>query len=108
METIKNKDEFAKNVLQNPLPVLVDFSATWCGPCRNLAPIVAEFAQTNAGKVGVYTIDIDEAREVADEHGIQTVPTLMIFNKGQKAAERSGAMSKSALTKWVNQALELK
>lgn len=108
MNPIKDKQEFDTNVVKNTLPVLVDFSATWCGPCRNLAPIVEEFAKANAGKIGVYTIDIDEAREVAEEYGIQAVPTLMIFDKGKKLAERTGAMPKAALSKWVNQTLGIK
>jgi thioredoxin 1 len=108
MQEIQNATEFQQHVLQSSLPVLVDFSATWCGPCRMLAPVVEEFSKEQTGTWNVYKVDIDKTPDIADQYGIQAVPTLVVFQQGKIAAQRSGAMAKNALNKWVEKAIATK
>lgn len=86
---------FQKEVLQSDLPVLVDFSATWCGPCRQLTPIIDELARDYAGKVKIGKVDIDQSPEVAGTHGIMSVPTVLFFKKGNKVDTLIGLNAKS-------------
>jgi thioredoxin 1 len=81
---------FSNEVLKSDLPVLVDFTATWCGPCRQLAPIVDKLADDYQGKVKVGKLDIDAAPETARKYGIRSVPTVLIFRGGQKAGQVVG------------------
>ena len=79
------KDTFEKEVLQAEMPVLVDFFATWCGPCKLLAPILEEVAEEIADKAKIYKLDIDAAPNLAAQYGVMSVPTLILFNKGEVA-----------------------
>ena len=78
-----NDQNFESEVLQSDIPVLVDFYATWCGPCKSLTPIVEELAVEYSGKAKMAKIDIDEAPGVASSHGIMAVPTLILFKGGR-------------------------
>ncbi|MDO4502088.1 MAG: thioredoxin [Coriobacteriia bacterium] len=89
--------DFQEKVLDNPLPVLVDFSASWCGPCRRVAPIVDEIAQEHEGSVAVFKLDIDESRDIAERYRVMSVPTLMVFQDGQVVNTAIGARPKSAI-----------
>lgn len=88
---------FEAEVLKSTSPVLVDFGATWCGPCKQLAPIVEQLATEWSGKVKVAYVDVDKARETAMRYGIMSVPTVMIFNGGEAKDQVIGFQTKAAL-----------
>ena len=94
---IFKKDSFEKEVLKSEVPVLVDFSATWCGPCRSMEPILEELAKEIDGKVVVGKIDIDENEELANRFGIRSVPTMLVFSKGEVAERIVGITPKKAI-----------
>lgn len=82
--------EFDKQVLESDTPVLVDFWAVWCGPCRAIAPAVDAVAQEYSGRAKVLKLDVDENPEIAGRYGVQSIPTLLIFKGGQKVGELVG------------------
>ena len=88
---------FEAEVLKSTSPVLVDFGATWCGPCKQLAPIVEQLATEWSGKVKVAYVDVNKARETAMRYGIMSVPTVMIFNGGEAKDQVIGFQTKAAL-----------
>ena len=88
---------FKEDVLDQELPVLVDFWAPWCGPCRMVAPVVDEIAQQYEGKVKVVKLNTDENPQVASQYGIRSIPTLMIFKGGQRVDMVVGAVPKTTL-----------
>ena len=96
---------FESEVLQSQTPVLVDYWAEWCGPCKMIAPILDEVAGTYQGKLQIAKMNVDENREVPAKFGIRGIPTLMIFKDGQLAATKVGAMSKAQLTAFIDQQL---
>ena len=87
-------ENFQTEVLQSETPVLVDFSATWCGPCRQLSPIIDELAKEYDGKVKVGKVDVDQAQETAGKFEIRSVPTVLFFKGGKKVDSLVGANSK--------------
>ncbi|WP_302961800.1 thioredoxin [uncultured Adlercreutzia sp.] len=93
-EVIKSADEFEAKVLKAQGPVLVDFFATWCGPCRMVAPVIDEIAAEKAGEVSVYKVDIDQSPDLAFKYQVSSVPTLIVFENGQVKNERLGAQPK--------------
>ena len=96
---------FEADVLKAGKPVLVDYWAEWCGPCKMIAPILDEVAGTYDGKLQVAKMNVDENREVPAKFGIRGIPTLMLFKDGQLAATKVGAMSKAQLTAFIDQQL---
>ena len=96
---------FEADVLQAAQPILVDYWAEWCGPCKMIAPILDELSTTYAGKLQVAKMNVDENREIPAKFGIRGIPTLMLFKDGQLAATKVGAMSKAQLTAFVDQQL---
>jgi thioredoxin 1 len=94
MEVKLTSENFGAEVLESDVPVLVDFYAVWCGPCRMLAPIIEELAEELAGKVKVCKMDVDEAPELAEEYGVFSIPTLMVFKGGQVTGAGTGFMPK--------------
>jgi thioredoxin 1 len=93
---------FPADVLQAPGPVLVDFWAEWCGPCKMIAPILDEIAETHAGKVKIVKLNIDENPATAPRYGVRGIPTLMLFKGGNVEATKVGALSKSALAAFID------
>mgnify|MGYP000629632500 FL=1 len=96
---------FDADVLQSGTPVIVDFWAEWCGPCKMIAPILDEVASAYQGKLQVAKMNVDENRDVPAKFGIRGIPTLMVFKGGQLAATKVGAMSKAQLTAFIDQQL---
>jgi thioredoxin 1 len=96
---------FEADVLQAQKPVLVDYWAEWCGPCRMIAPILDDIANDYEDKLQVAKMDVDKNQETPAKYGVRGIPTLMLFKNGQVAATKVGAMPKSALQEWVKSVL---
>ncbi len=96
---------FAEDVLNSDGPVLVDFWAEWCGPCRQIAPALEEIAGEYDGRLTVSKINIDENPETPGQYGVRGIPTMMIFRDGELAATKVGAAPKSQITAWVDEVL---
>jgi thioredoxin 1 len=93
---------FDASVLQAPLPVLVDYWAEWCGPCRMIAPILEEISKEYAGRLTVAKVNVDENQQTPAKYGIRGIPTLMLFKNGNVEATKVGALSKSQLTAFID------
>ncbi|MCK5728934.1 MAG: thioredoxin TrxA [Methylococcales bacterium] len=94
-------DQFNEVVLKAGMPVLVDYWAEWCGPCKMIAPILSEIADDYAGKIIVAKINIDDNPETPQQYGVRGIPTLMIFKDGEVEATKVGALSKSELAQFI-------
>ncbi len=106
MSSVKVSDaEFENEVLKADGPVIVDFWAEWCGPCKALSPLVDELAGELAGKAKVVKINIDENPNAPTKYGVRGIPTLMVFKDGQLVDTKVGGMSKSQLSEWAQGAL---
>ena len=98
-------DTFEPEVLKSDTPVLVDYWAEWCGPCKMIAPILDEVAGTYGDKLQIAKMNVDENRDIPAKFGIRGIPTLMLFKNGELAATKVGAMSKAQLTAFLDQQL---
>ena len=103
MAAVVTDDSFEADVLNSPCPVLVDFWAPWCSPCRALTPVIEELAETFAGKVTIYKLNVDENPKAPVTYNIRAIPTLILFKNGQVADQLTGGVSKNNLTDFLNQ-----
>ena len=103
MEIELSPANFEEEVLKSDVPVLVDFWAPWCGPCRMLAPVLAQIAQEKSGVLKVGKVNVDEAVELAAQYGISSIPALLLFKSGQVAAQTVGFMQKADLERFAAQ-----
>ena len=103
-ELIKHVSDasFQSDVLQADKPVLVDFWAEWCGPCKSIAPILAEASEAYKDRLQVAKVNVDENQSIPAKYGIRGIPTLMLFKGGELAATKVGALSKSQLTAFID------
>ena len=92
-----NESNFESEVLKSDVPVLVDFTATWCGPCKALAPIVEKIADEFPGKIKVGKLDIDDSPNVTAKYGVRSVPTVIVFKGGQKSGQHVGLTNRDKL-----------
>ena len=106
MATKKTNDQnFKIDVLDSKQPVLVDFCAEWCGPCKAIAPSLEELSEEMASKLKIVKINVDENPSISQTYSIRSIPALMIFKDGEKISEKMGALPKSALQSWVNETI---
>jgi thioredoxin 1 len=106
MATVKvDKSNFQQEVLDSAEPVVVDFWAEWCGPCKMIAPSLEEISAEMEGKVKVVKLNIDENPELAAQYGVRSIPTLTMFKAGEVADMKVGALPKSALSSWISGAV---
>ena len=101
-----DQNSFQKNILESTKPVLVDFWAPWCGPCRAVAPIVEELAKEYFGKAGFAKVNVDEAPLLASQYGVMSIPTIMVFKDGKPAEQIIGYKPKNELKKMLDAALK--
>ncbi|MES2444633.1 MAG: thioredoxin [Pseudomonadota bacterium] len=105
MTQIVTDNDFHAVVISSDKPVLVDFYAEWCGPCKQMAPALDELAEEMADQVTIVKIDAEDSPEAPTRYGIRGFPTLLIFKNGEVAAKQMGAMRKSQLKQWIESAL---
>ena len=101
MSEVVSSSDFQSKVLDAQGPVLVDFFATWCGPCKMLAPTLDEVAAETAGKAAVYKLDIDQIPDIAQKYGVMSVPTLMVFENGQVKNQAVGVQPKQNILSMI-------
>ncbi|MFT7184176.1 MAG: thioredoxin 1 [Oceanicoccus sp.] len=97
MATIVNDANFAEEVSNSELPVMIDFHAEWCGPCKQLSPVIEELATEWEGKVKIVKVNVDESQETAQKYGVMSIPTLVFLKGGEEVDRVTGALPKSAL-----------
>ena len=105
MTTTVTESSFDTDVIAASTPVLVDFWAEWCGPCRMIAPSLDEISKEMAGKVTVAKLNIDENPDIAARFGVRSIPTLILFKDGKPAAVQVGANPKGRIVEWINGAI---
>jgi len=93
---------FEEEVLKSDLPVVVDFWAEWCGPCRMLTPIIEEISKELQGKIKIFKMNIDENPNIPSEYGIRSIPTMMLFKNGEQIDTSIGVKPKNSLVEWIN------
>ena len=107
MQPLKVSDaSFATDVINSKTPVVVDFWAEWCGPCKMIAPALEELSAELNGKVTIAKINIDENPHVPTKYGVRGIPTMMIFQGGQVAATKVGALPKSKIKEWIESSIQ--
>lgn len=98
-------NEFESEVINSKLPVLIDFWAEWCGPCRMLAPILDQLSEEMNDKIKIVKMNIDENPETPSKFGVRGIPTMLLFKEGKQIATKVGVQPKNALQEWINSSL---
>lgn len=98
-------NEFESEVINSKLPVLIDFWAEWCGPCRMLAPILDQLSEEMAAKIKIVKMNIDENPETPSKFGVRGIPTMLLFKEGKQIATKVGVQPKNVLQEWINSSL---
>ena len=98
-------NEFESEVINSKLPVIIDFWAEWCGPCRMLSPILDQLSEEMEGKVKIVKMNIDENPETPSKFGVRGIPTMLLFKEGKQIATKVGVQPKNALQEWINSSL---
>ena len=98
-------NEFESEVINSKLPVLIDFWAEWCGPCRMFSPILDQLSEEMEGKVKIVKMNIDENPETPSKFGVRGIPTMLLFKEGKQIATKVGVQPKNALQEWINSSL---
>ena len=102
MTTFKTSDStFDQDISNSEIPVIVDFGAEWCGPCKQIDPILEEIAEENKNKIKIYKMNIDENPLTPQKYGVRGIPTIMLFNDGKLIDSKVGSLPKSALENWI-------
>jgi len=104
-EMVATSVDFKQKVLDSPVPVLVDFWATWCGPCRMIAPAVKQMSEKYEGRLSVVKVDVDQSSDLASQYNVASIPTLLIFKAGEIVDQKVGALSVAVLDEFVKQNL---
>lgn len=102
-----NKDEFEGKVLKSDIPVLVDFYSDSCVPCKKMTPVIGDVEDDMEGKLAVYKVNINFDTELAESYDVQSVPTLLLFDKGSEKARQSGAVRKPQLVEWIEENMKI-
>ena len=106
MGTKKTNDaSFLNDVINSPLPTIVDFWAEWCGPCKIIAPILEEISKEKQNLLNIYKLNVDENPETAQKYNVRGIPTLIYFNEGEIIETKIGSLPKSALNEWIESLL---
>ncbi len=100
-----SSENFQEEVMGSSLPVLVDFYAEWCGPCKMISPVIDELAKAYEGKIKVAKLDIDQAGDIASSHGVMSIPTIIFFKNGKKVEEKTGALDKEQLEELIQKVI---
>lgn len=98
-----NSENYTEEVLNSSIPVVVDFFATWCGPCRMLSPVLESVAEDFEDKVKFVKLDVDETPDIAKDYAVMSIPTLIIIKNGEEVAKNIGAMGAEALENWIEE-----
>ncbi|MDR1475532.1 MAG: thioredoxin [Holosporales bacterium] len=106
MRQVKNQN-FEKEVLNSAIPVVVDFAAEWCPPCRTMVPLLDELFAELAGKVDIVKVNIDESPELAGKYGVMSIPTMILFKGGKQTSSIVGGHSKAKIAEWINSEISL-